>query len=93
MKFLKFFIARIAKYLTEVSAMSDEPIPTDSALTELTVNELTASLVAAPLVEPAFVVVLVPETIFAKLETILGALGHELPVFFYEAVALAKKAL
>lgn len=31
--------------------------------------------------------------LIAKLETILSALGHELPVFWDEAVALAKKAL
>jgi hypothetical protein len=36
----------------------------------------------------------VPEPdLIAKLETILSALGHELPVFWDEAVALAKKAL
>ncbi|MEB0133558.1 hypothetical protein, partial [Pseudomonas sp. CCI2.4] len=92
MKFLKSFIARIAKYLTEVSAMSDELIPADSALTELTVNDLAASLVAAP-ANPAPLDGVVSETIFGKLKTILEALGHELPVFFDEAVALAKKAL
>ncbi len=31
--------------------------------------------------------------LIAKLETILSALGHEFPVFWDEAVALAKKAL
>jgi len=57
-------------------------------------------------IAPSAPVVVVPEVaapvaqvsapapdLIAKLETILSALGHELPVFWDEAVALAKKAL
>lgn len=35
---------------------------------------------------------MIPAGTIGKLETILGALGHELPGFWAEAVALAKKA-
>ncbi|WP_429540090.1 hypothetical protein [Pseudomonas fluorescens] len=48
---------------------------------------------AAPLVDAALAVeAMIPAGTIAKLETILGALGHELPGFWAEAVALAKKA-
>lgn len=74
---------------------------------ELTADALAASLlnaqpatvelpaVAEPVIqtEAAPMIGVVSESIFEKLKTILGALGHELPVFFDEAVALAKKAL
>jgi hypothetical protein len=115
-KFLKSFIARIAKYLTEVSAVTDETlIGSDGA---------AALVVAAPAATPAAVdvavftqgaaegptypmpapvapaPVLAPEpakptasALIAKLEAALTAMGHELPVFWDEAVALAKKAV
>lgn len=87
MKFLKSFIARIAKYLTEVSAMSDETIiGVDGELVEAgavaSVDAITEAL-------PAIATPDVTET----LKAILTALGHDVGNYWDEAVALAKKVL
>ncbi|EXF96285.1 hypothetical protein HK44_020585 [Pseudomonas fluorescens HK44] len=48
---------------------------------------------AAPAVDAVLALdAMIPAGTITKLETILGALGHELPAFWAEAVALAKKA-
>lgn len=114
-KFLKSFIARIAKYLTEVSAVTDEaliPAPSDpapllpalSVAAGVDVAVLTQGTAEGPLypmpapAAPAPVLVAEPakptaSALICNLEKALTAMGHELPVFWAEAVALAKKAM
>lgn len=98
------FLAWIAKTPIEEMNMPDQYDANGQLIApELTANGLAASLVAAPAdpvaadpiaqAAPTLMTGFVQESIFDKLKTILGALGHELPVFFDEAVALAKKAL
>jgi hypothetical protein len=100
------FLAWIAKPKpTEEMKMPEDTVVGDVQFisAELTANDLAASLTAAPTdpvaaapitqAAPTLMTGFVNESIFDKLKTILGALGHELPVFFDEAVALAKKAL
>ncbi len=66
--------------------MADETVATDVVDTAVVPVPETANAVAeAPAVQPT--------DLITKLETILAALGHEFPLFWDEAVALAKKAL
>lgn len=108
MNILKSIWAFIKGPFTEVPAMPDDLIQsgtTDStaqaaALKAAAIN-VALSLPAAGQIatdapaqisSPAVVDVPAPDLV-ETLETILKALGHELPVFWDEAVALAKKAI
>jgi hypothetical protein len=71
------------------------PAPTPA--TDYVALAATVVKVVDPAAAPAADAVLaldamIPAGTIGKLETILGALGHELPGFWAEAVALAKKA-
>ncbi|WP_265532578.1 hypothetical protein [Pseudomonas saponiphila] len=91
------FPAWIAKLLKEAPAMSDMPV--EPQATAAPAPAVVAE--AAPAVGAIAPYSFVPDApasaqapdLIAKLEAILAALGHELPVFWGEAVALAKKAL
>ena len=86
--------AWIAKLFVEAPVMSELPVEVQNAIASsapVVVVPEAAALIA-PVSEPEPVAAPAPDLI-AKLETILSALGHELPVFWDEAVALAKKAL
>ncbi|WP_092316355.1 hypothetical protein [Pseudomonas saponiphila] len=75
------FPAWIAKLFNEAPAMSELPVELPSvAAPAADIDEVVSTVAPAP-------------DLIAKLESILAALGHELPVFWSEAVALAKKAL
>ncbi|WP_448120067.1 hypothetical protein [Pseudomonas veronii] len=75
--------AWIAKLFVEAPVMSELPVEVQAAIAS-----------SAPVVAPSNADAADPAPdLIAKLETILSALGHELPVFWDEAVALAKKAL
>ena len=91
--FLKSIVAWIAKPFVETPVMSELPVEVQTAIAS-SAQVVVASDVAsvAQVSEPAPVAAPTPDLI-AKLETILSALGHELPVFWDEAVALAKKAI
>lgn len=77
--------AAIASSAPVVVTSSADPEALGAAVTSA-LAALTPAAVVEPVAAPA------PDLI-AKLETILSALGHEIPVFWDEAVALAKKAL
>jgi len=73
--------------------MSELPVEVQNAIaSSAPVVVVPDAAPVAQVSEPAPVAAPAPDLI-AKLETILSALGHELPVFWDEAVALAKKAL
>ena len=108
MNILKSIWAFIKRPFTEVSAMPDDLIQsgtTDSTAQAFVLNVTapasTASQLAAGQIttdapaqisSPAVDDAPAPDLV-ETLETILKALGHELPVFWDEAVALAKKAI
>ena len=107
-QFLKSFIAWIAKTPTEVIVMADvnatgnvvgavdlDALPADVAPV---IPVVAVIAVAAGEAQPAPVAAGASGSgraldAFDKLKTILKSLGHEIPVYFDEAVALAKKAL
>lgn len=91
--FLKSIVAWIAKPFVEAPVMSELPVEVQTAIaSSAPVVVVPDAAPVAQVSEPAHVAAPAPDLI-AKLETILSALGHELPVFWDEAVALAKKAL
>lgn len=91
--FLKSIVAWIAKLFVEAPVMSELPVEVQVAIaSSAPVVVVPDAAPVAQVSEPAPVAAPAPDLI-AKLETILSALGHELPVFWDEAVALAKKAL
>ena len=91
--FLKSIVAWIAKLFVEAPVMSELPVEVQNAIaSSAPVVVVPDAAPVAQVGEPAPVAAPAPDLI-AKLETILSALGHELPVFWDEAVALAKKAL
>jgi hypothetical protein len=108
MNILESIWAFIKGPFTEVSVMPDDLIQsgtTDStaqavalnaaamnvALSQPSANQI-ATDTPAQISSPAAVDAPAPDLV-ETLETILKALGHQLPVFWDEAVALAKKAL
>lgn len=91
--FLKSIIAWIAKPFVEAPVMSELPVEVQTTIaSSAPVVVVPDAAPVAQVSEPDPVAAPAPDLI-AKLETILSALGHELPVFWDEAVALAKKAL
>lgn len=108
MNILKSIWAFIKGPFTEVSAMPDDLIQsgaTDSTAQAVALNaaalattfpQPTACQIAiespAQISSPAVDDAPAPDLV-ETLETILKALGHELPVFWDEAVALAKKVI
>jgi hypothetical protein len=108
MNILKSIWAFIKGPFTEVSAMPEDLIQsgiTDStaqavALNAAAMNAALSQPGAGQIVTGATAQISAPAAVDASapdlvetLETILKALGHELPVFWDEAVALAKKAI
>lgn len=91
--FLKSIVAWIAKPFVEAPVMSELPVEVQTTIaSSAPVVVVPDAAPVAQVSEPEPVAAPAPDLI-AKLETILSALGHELPVFWGEAVALAKKAL
>ncbi len=101
MKFLKSISAWFAGLFKKGTVMTDE---TQAVAAEVQPAASPAPVDPIPVLVEQVVVqpapVLAPEpakptasALIAKLEAALTAMGHELPVFWDEAVALAKKAL
>ncbi|WP_110947403.1 hypothetical protein [Pseudomonas bohemica] len=94
MNILKTIRAWITGLFTKEPVMADETVATDVVDTAVVDTGDTA---VVPVAETTAAVAEVPAVqstdLITKLETILTALGHEFPVFWDEAVALAKKAL
>lgn len=96
--------AWIAKLVVEVPTMSELPDAVQAALNPAPATAPDAVAVVATVVkaiDPAAAPIadaviamdaMIPAGTISKLETILSALGHSLPPFWAEAVALAKKA-
>ncbi len=72
--------------------MSELPVEAQEAIAS-SAPVVVVPEVAAPVAQVSEPAPAPAPDLIAKLETILSALGHELPVFWDEAVALAKKAL
>lgn len=101
MKFLKSIGTWFAGLFTKGKVMTDEtqaaaaevqPAASPADPIPVLVEQVVAPVAPAPVLapEPAKPTA---DALVSKLEAALTAMGHELPIFWKEAVALAKKAL
>jgi hypothetical protein len=91
---IKSILAWFAGLFAKGTTMTDETVDTGAQADIVAAAAPAPTVVAAPVAATPVAQTEVPTPdVIGKLETILAALGHELPVFWDEAVALAKKAL